>query len=280
MKIRLLLGWAVMSWPAMTGMVLSRAAADDSVLGSSTASEAALAGVLYDLKQTDRGKPAVSSTPDYDKIIINFIARGWDESVLDSFYRVGHPFYTTQVFIPMLADRAAPKAFGVQNRIKDGYWVIHYKGQVIPPVDGRYRFAGYAHATLLVAVNGQLVLNGCAWDPHRQDPNFSSYFVGGAGNSPEPGAPAGDHQLHYGPWIELKHSEPIDLDILVGNRAATELCAFLLVQKAGESDPIDPATQFPILPVFQVASYNGPPYPQGKGSTRAQFNTLLWKCFQ
>ncbi len=279
MSIRLWLGLAVLSWYAMTGVVPCQAA-DDSILGTSTTSEAALIGILYDLKQTDSGKPAISNTNDYDKTIASFIAKGWDESVLNSFYRVAHPFYTTQIFIPMLADKAAPKAFGVENRIKDGYWIIHYKGQVIPPADGRYRFGGYAHATLLVAVNGQLVLNGCAWDPKRADSNFPRYFLGGQGNSQDPGGPAGDHRINFGPWIDLKHSQPIDLDILVGNRQATELCAFLLVQKADEADPVDPATQLPIPPVFQVAQYDGPPFPQGKGSTRAQFNILLWKCFQ
>ncbi len=275
MNVRFWLILIVLLGHALPEGARAQAVADESILGSSTMSEAALTGILYDLKQTDLRKPAITNTDDYDRTIANFLVRGWDESILNKFYRVSHPFYTTQIFIPMLANKSAPKAFGVENRIADGYWVVHYKGQIIPPADGRYRFLGYAHATLFVAVNHQLVLNGCAWNARNADRDFPRTV-----NSPEQGAPAGDSRLHVGSWVDLKHSEPVDIDILVGNRQATILCAFLLVEKADEKYPVDTTTQFPVLPVFQVARYNGPPFPQGKLSTRAQFNALLWKCLQ
>ena len=249
-----------------------------SPLGSTQMSEAALMGVLYDLKQTAEHKPGVRDTNDYDRTIAKFIMNDWDESVLNKYYRISEPFYTTQVFVPMIGDRLAPKAFGVENRIKDGFWVIHYKGQVIPPSDGRYRFAGYAHATMLVAINGRLVLNGCRFDINAVQPDFPLRSVQKSSDA-QAGAPAADHCLTFGPWVELKHSKPIDIDILFGNRKASELCAFLLVQKEGETYPKDPATHFPVLPLFQVAPYYGP-LPQDKWSTRCQANVMIWKCLQ
>ncbi len=272
---------ALLAWPVLAGQASAQApvpsppsaAGGESILGSSTASEAALTGILYDLKQDEHRNPAINNTHDYDSVIASFLTKGWDESVFDPFYRVSHPFYTTQIFIPMLASKAAPKAFGVENRIQDGYWVIHYKAQVVPPADGRYRFAGYAHATIFVAINHRLVLNGSRWDVSKAARNLP-------GLAREAGAPAGDFHLCLGDWVDLKHSQPVDIDILVGNRQATVLCAFLLVQKADEIYPIDPATKFPILPVFQLTPYTGLPFPEGKLSTRAQFNTSIWKCLQ
>jgi hypothetical protein len=248
-------------------------------MGSNEPSEAALIGMLYDLKQTEQLKPGITNTKDYDRVIADFIMKKWDESVLNKFYRISHPLYTTQIFIPMLGNQVAPKALGVQNHIKDGYWVMHYKGQVVPPADGRYRFAGYAHATMLVAINGKLVLNGCRYDINKDEKDFPLRSVQKA-SDPNAGAPAGDFMLTVGPWVELKHDEPVDIDILFGNRLASELCAFLLVEKEGQTYETDPATHFPILPLFQVARYNGPPLLQGKMSTRCQVNAMIWKCLQ
>ena len=262
----------------VVGWATSRAETkENNLIGSSEASEAALIGTLYDLKQTQDRKPLVMDAGVYDKTLAQFVLNGWDESVLNKYFRITHPFYTTQVFIPMLGDKVAPKAFGVQDRIQDSYWFVHYKGQVVPPADGRYRFVGYAHATILVAVNGQLVLNGCRFDISHEAPDFPLRSTQTA-HDPQAGAPAGDHRLTFGPWIDLKHSEPIDIDILFGNRVASELCAFLLVQKEGGNYDTD-NKGFPILPIFQVARYDGPPLSD-KRSTKAVLNAMIWKSLQ
>jgi len=248
-------------------------------LASAKTGEAALMGILYDLKQTEEGRPAIGDTRSYDRTIADFVMKNWDESILNKFYRIPEPFFTTQIFIPMLGNKIAPKAFGIENRIKDGYWVIHYKGQVVPPSDGRYRFAGYAHATMLVAINGRLALNGCRFDITTVQKDFPLRSVQSRTGDPQAGAPAGDFGLTLGPWMDLKHEHPVDIDILFGNRQAAELCAFLLVQKEGETYPTDPVTHYPILPLFQVARYYGV-LPQDKFSTRCLTNAMIWNCLQ
>lgn len=241
--------------------------------GDPTVSEAPLIGTLYDFKQGWDFKEIHMDSEIYDKTLCEFITKGWDEQILSKYLRLGQPFYSNHIFIPMIGDKNAPKALGVDKKIKDGYWVIHYKAQVVPPADGRYRFAGYAHATLFMAVNGKLVLNGCRWDVTKTMPNFPW-----RSDVPQGGAKAGDHKLAIGSWVDLKASEPIDIDILMGNRVATELCAFLLVEKEGETYAKD-ENGFPILPLFQLSRFNGE-LPQGKMSTNTVVNVMVWKSLQ
>jgi hypothetical protein len=42
---------------------------------------------------------------------------------------------------PDMMAGVAPKAFGVEKTVEPNHWLIHYKGRVSPPENGRYRFA-------------------------------------------------------------------------------------------------------------------------------------------
>jgi hypothetical protein len=260
-----------------------RAQSDDAAadaFGKSTASESALMGIFYDLKQTQQKDKVPMDSPVYDKTLADFITKGWDETVLDKFYRISKPFYTTQVYVPMTPQNQAARAFGVDDKVTGSYWIVHFKGQVIPPAAGRYRFVGYAHATIFVAVNEKLVLNGCRFSINDTMKDFPLRSVQNP-TDPQAGAPAGDWMLTYGQWFDLKADEPVDIDILFGNRVAPVLCAFLMVQKDGETYPTDPNTHFPILPLFQVANYSGPALDmEAKKGTPCTVNKSIWKSLQ
>ena len=266
----------------LVALVAGRLHADDSsdadAFGKSTPSESALMGQFYDLKQTQQKEPVVMNSPTYDKVLADFITKGWDEATLDKYYRISKPFYTTQVYVPMTPDQQAARAFGVDDKVTGSYWFVHFKGQVIPPSAGRYRFVGYAHATMFVAINDKLVLNGCRFDINNTMHDFPLRSVQSP-TDPNRGAPAGDYMLTKGPWIDLKADEPVDIDILFGNRVAAVLCAFLLVEKEGETYPTDPVSNFPILPLFQVSSFKGELDQSHKG-TPCAVNKSIWKCLQ
>jgi hypothetical protein len=119
--------------------------------------EAALIGIFYDMKQTADRKPVNMDLGTYCKTIEDFVNGGWDESILDKYYQVSTPRYTTQIYVPVIASEMAPLAFGVQNWVKGGFWLVHYKAQVTPPHDGTYRFVGWADCQIEVAVNQKLV---------------------------------------------------------------------------------------------------------------------------
>ena len=65
--------------------------------------------------------------------------------------------------------------------------------------------------------------------------------------------PAALNEARYGDWIELKAGQPVDIDILVGERPGGVFYGVLLYQKRGETYGVDHEGR-PILPLFQVAA--------------------------
>jgi hypothetical protein len=243
--------------------------ADDkaSVFGQSTQSEAALMGVLYDLKQTQDRKSTTVDPDTYSAVIDEFISKGWDESVLNRYYRVSKPLYTTQIFIPNMNADEAPKAFGAEATVKPSRWVIHYKGQIAPPEAGTYRFWGIADDVMAAAVNGKTVLVGQRRDMQMPKTNFQP--------TERDGAHEGDGNLRAGVWMTFKQDEIFDLDVIIGERPGGIFNAFLMVEKQGANYDTDRRGHL-ILPMLQIAPYNTPQAHDAEYATG--FPT--WKSYQ
>ncbi len=73
-------------------------------------------GIFYDLKQSPKRQPL----PDQDhlKTVGLFLDSGWDERVLNPYFRATKPLYATEVFIPTRSANAAPQAFGLEGVVK------------------------------------------------------------------------------------------------------------------------------------------------------------------
>lgn len=251
----------------LAGAMLGRADDESNVFGESKQSEAAFMGVLYDLKQTQDRKPTNVDPNTYSAVIDEFISKGWDESVLNRYYRFSKPLYTTQIFIPNMNANEGPKAFGAEKLVKPSRWVIHYKGQVSPPSAGTYRFWGIADDVMAAAVNGKTVLVGQRRDMKMPKTNWTP--------SERDGAHAGDGELRPGDWMTFKEGEVFDLDVIIGERPGGIFNAFLMVEKQGASYNTDKRGHL-ILPIFQIAPYNTP-------ATRdAEFATGFptWESYQ
>jgi hypothetical protein len=241
-----------------------------SVFGSKEASNSALIGILYDLKQNQELKPVTMDIPQYGKVIDEFLSKNWDESVLNRYYRVTRPLYTTQIFIPLINASAAPKAFEVEKTVQPMFWVVHYKGQVSAPSDGAWRFWGYGEEVCSVAINGKNVLLS----------NWKEIKCPTVGwKSPEPpGQKAANGNIVAGDWIDLKAGQIVDLDVLIGERGGGVFCAFLMIEKRGETyEKIDGQ---PVLPVFQLAPFNTPVPAETKLGPRIATKGPIWKAVQ
>jgi hypothetical protein len=244
---------------------------DEALFGKAEATESALIGILYDLKQDQNLKPMAMDIPTYHKVIDEFLSNNWDESVLNRYYRVTRPLYTTQIFIPLINANSAPKAFGVEKIVKPSFWLIHYKGQVAAPSDGSWRFWGDGEEVCSVAVNGKNVLLA----------NWKEMVLPNVPwKSPEPpGQKVANSTLRAGDWIELKKGQIVDLDVLIGERAGGVFCSFLLIEKKGETygPPVD---GHPLLPVFQLAPFNTPVPESSKTGPQIAAKGPIWKGFQ
>jgi hypothetical protein len=264
------------TWICLTlGMVVlatgSRARGDDdsSVFGQSQQSEAALIGMMYDLKQFLPNQPT-SLAVDYSTVVENFLRENWDEAILNRYYRVSRPLYTTQIFIPTMDAGLAPKAFGAEKTVKPSQWIIHYKAEVSAPSAGTYRFWGAADDVLAVAVNGATELVCCRPDTHVPNDGWtqtSTQIIPG---------PEGDDPLRPGDWFTLGDKEIMDLDVIIGERPGGAFNAFLLIEKKGGAYQKDAQGNL-ILPIFQVA-----PYATKGMEPLPKFATgfPIWKSFQ
>jgi len=199
--------------------------AQDDAFGRSDAreGEAGLIGILYDLKQTQKRERTKETERSYRDVLIEFFRSDWDEAVLNRYFRVTRPVYTTRIAIPSMSADQAPKAFGVADVVEPRLWMVHYKGQIAPPEDGIYRFSGRADDVLAVRLNGRLVL--VAGRPDCIPP--SSIWT-----SKEP---TGPRELRHGDWISLRAGEVVDFDVLIGERPGGRFYATLYVSKQGES---------------------------------------------
>jgi len=224
----------------------SAQAADSDYFGSREIGEAGLIGIIYDLKQNQKREPSGVGPNDYFGVIREFLDKGWEESVLNRYFRSARPLYTTQIFIPLMGANAAPNAFDMQNVIKPSVWVVHYKGQVSPPADGTYRFICYADDMIAVAVNGKTVCEG-------------SRDRGSRKKEYPKGSRAANGELALGDWVDLKKDETVDLDVIVGERPGGQFCAFLMYEKKGESYASKGGTT--VYPIFQLAPHETPDYP-------------------
>jgi hypothetical protein len=238
------------------------------VFGRSQTSEAALIGIMYDLKQTQTHEPTSVDPERYTGVVDEFLASKWDERVLNRYYRVTKPVYTTQIFVPNMNADEAPKAFGAEKTVKPSRWIIHYKGQVSPPSPGTYRFWGSADDALAVAVNGVTELSGCRPDMHLVKTGWKQ-------TGPN-GARAANGSLHPGDWFTVGANEIIDLDVIIGERPGGEFNAFLMIEKKGESYQSD-GEGHAILPIFQVAPYQT---PVSRGEPKFAVGYPVWKCYQ
>jgi hypothetical protein len=227
-----------------------------------------LIGILYDLKQTQQGEASDVKVNTYTAKIGEFLASGWDEAVLNEYFRVSRPVYTTQVSIPRMSAKQAPEGFGVEEVVEPRMWVVHYKGQARVPMDGVYRLAGYADDVIAARINGETVL--VSGHPTGIPKNFDW----------SPSAPDGINgdsgRLRYGTWVPLKKDDVVDLDVLIGERPGGWFGARLFVQRKGEDYPRNKNSDL-ILPLLQLEEK---PVSEKKNRVSAPRESSVWDALR
>jgi len=231
-------------------------------------------GIFYDFKQSQDGKRTNVDVNQYWNILDEFFSKGWDESVLNRYYRITRPLYTTQIFIPDINADSAPKAFGAGPNVLPSRWVIHYKGQVSPPESGTYRFYGSADDLIAVAIDGKTVLLNPL---HSRTKVVFPLTNWERDRSTNPEGPwAANSRLLAGDWVDMKSDQIYDLDVIIGERPGGQFNAFLMIEKQGGNYQM--TKDGPILPIFQIAPYDTP-VPEGhRGTPFAK--GLIWKSYQ
>jgi len=211
-----------------------------------------LQGYLYDLKQTPDLKPTGIDLNQYYAILNDFLDRGWNDSILEKYFKSSKPIYADRLAISSRGSEEAPKAFNLEKEVQPALWAIHYHGTVVAPA-GDYRFIGFADNVLIVRIGHTNVLDA-GWTQLLHDDvlHHNLPFIWSKLYPNETGL------LKKGMLFHMDAETPVDMDILIGDDGG--LCAFyLLLMKEGNNyDQADDKT--PKVPFFQLGTKDAPTF--------------------
>lgn len=150
----------------------------DDAISNSSPNAFALEGTFYDLKMTRSGAPSEIAERvvdqdgrailrlraghehaghEYGDVLSRFF-ENWCESELDNYYRAETKHYASYFYLPSVQSGYAPKAFGCDEVSQPGGWLCVYRGCVVAPKTGKFRFIGTGDDFLAVRFNKSTVL--------------------------------------------------------------------------------------------------------------------------
>lgn len=236
---------------------------------------AGLKGYFYDLKQTADKKPTTVvgdvANAEHFKIFDEFFTAGWDEKVLEKFYKAKDPMTTYQVLIPYMQAAAAPKAFGVEKEVKPAHWVIVYRGKVTAPRDGTFRFVGYADDVVAVRFDGQNVFfAGTCGTQDFLNQMLKKFFKPTTPPvKPRPGAPDPNDigTKGVGNWFSVESGKSYPIEVLISEVPGGQFYAWLQIEERSPAKPYPKRTlpgteKYLAYPLFQTKK--GLPIPERK----------------
>ena len=217
-----------------------------------------IGGYFYDFKQ-DRGRTPVKNYSNdkhgnFVRRVKRFHRSRYSSKSLANHYKGDQQLFIKYVAIPFGSADAGPRHFGLESQVKPSGWMVHYKGKVIAPRDGRFRFVGIGDDYLSVGVNSR---------PHLMAPwhNMRADIVTRRTNSDldikRPG-PFGANieerlrnSLLLGRWFTVRKGEQIDIDIAFGESPGGKMGYILMIEEKGVQYKKQ-ANGSPILPPFTV----------------------------
>jgi hypothetical protein len=211
-----------------------------------------LEGTFYDFRRDRKGGSIPMHPFQCIDVLSEFVKRGWKKSVLSRYYQSPNNLYATTIAIPPVQSALGPQAFGEPDTGSDCYGIL-YEGELVNKDDMTFRFWGLGDDVLIVAVDGEIVLNG--FYP-RNGNDYETARITPKWQTSDPKAREywlGIQRSNIGDWITLKAGEPRDLKILVGEIPGGLFQALLTVEVEGEKYPRNPEDNGPTLPLFKTA---------------------------
>ena len=207
-----------------------------------------LPGSFYDCKQLKDGAPSpyaedAANAAFIDKVL-RPMAKDWNASALERFFKAPEKLMADRLFIPEVSAEAAPKAYGVADRCKGRRWIAHYKGAVVAPKTGRFRFVGRGDDTLLVRFNSRMALDagwtvlalpghlanfGAKPDPARA---AAQGLTGDAYPAKNPAHPP----FRCGPWFDTVKGREYPVEIVLSEIPGGKFSAYLMLEEAGSDN--------------------------------------------
>ena len=150
-------------------------------LGSTQGGGSTLTGTFYDLKQKKSGAP-FGLNGDSANAVIEVLSKffvNWDEHELNQYDKSDTKLYASNWYLPVAKAGYGPIAFEVEAPDKDeknweckpSAWLAVYRGRVIAPKTGKFRFIGTGDDFLAVRFDGRTVLEAGHYIPTCYEKN-------------------------------------------------------------------------------------------------------------
>ena len=194
-----------------------------------------LTGTFYDLKQSPTKNPMDPSKAVED---LKQFAKSWDPTLLNKYYRARLELTTQRIYIPETPAEEAPRAFGADSEVKASLWIVHYRGKVIAPKTGTFRFRGNTSDWLTVRFDRKNVFDGGTSQTFALDPAVNQ-----------------DKSAYF----SLAANKAYEIEILIGNYPGGVVYASLFLQEKGQSYAMNSEGQ-DLLPLFQIGKLPPPTF--------------------
>ena len=137
-------------------------------LGSKEGGGSTLEGTFYDLKMKRNGAPS-GLNPSDQAGVVTALAKffsSWNERELDKYYKSETKLYASSWYLPVANAKYGPIAYEVGDpkqpedkwECKPATWLAVYRGRVIAPKTGKFRFIGTGDDFIAVRFNRKTVL--------------------------------------------------------------------------------------------------------------------------
>jgi hypothetical protein len=208
-------------------------------------------GTVYDLKIGPDHHPTDMNQDTYTRVLMDFVAKGWDESAFAPYYKASKQLFTPAIWIPSVPTPNTAKEMHLENELTPRFWIGWYKAKVMAPQNGKYHFVGFGDDILAVAVNGQLVFDGSLWPVTHAVQHMPWPYDGWSRMVTWRGQNYG--KLRVGDSFEVNTIEPVTIDVILGDEPGGFYGAFLLIADESKTYPVGPEG-VPLYPIFQLGS--------------------------
>ena len=275
---------------------------DGGGFGSDKPSGSALEGSFYDFKQTKALRETGLAPNAVAQILKDFISKGWNENLFAKYYKSPTKLYASHIFISKRSATEAPKAYKCADKVKDSRWAAIYRGNVIAPKSGKFRFVGAGDDGIVVRFNGKNVFDygwyQLALGKITAEPNYKVAMKGtgekalqkeikeGGINTPPMTFYTYSSTGHWnqylgglaaGPSFTVEAGKKYPIEILVTELPGGEFGATLLIEEVGAKYDKKDKTGSPIIHLFRT-NYGLPDPAQNKGEV-APFDPIspVWQ---
>ena len=233
---------------------------ETSTFGSVTKVSGTIEGYLYDFKQTPRGKEIEDysthkDSSDFADRVKRLQNRRYNESSLGRHYKAKTPLYLQYLAIPTSSAQDGPRFFQAEGEVEPSGWIAHYRGTIVAPKDGTFRFVGLGDDYLSVMLDDEFKLIA-SWAAFLQDDVKVKGANADEEHAPEASrSPIGRHPLYYGSWFTVRKGQELNIGLTAGERPGGKAGFILMIQEQGVE--YRKHRQYTILPPFTMGPLSG-----------------------